>query len=57
MKYYVTFSDDGYWDTAVEADSLEKAKTVAENEFDYADFVKLLQPKAKLFKLLTAKAT
>ena len=42
MKYYVTFSVDGYWDTGVEADSLEKAKTVAENEFDYADFAKLL---------------
>ena len=42
MKYYVTFSVDGYWDTAVEVDSLEKAKTVAENEFDYADFAKLL---------------
>lgn len=42
MKYFFTFSVDGYWETAVETDSLEKVKTVAENEFDYADFAKLL---------------
>ena len=38
MKHFFTFAVDRYWDTAVESDSSEKAKAVAENEFDYADF-------------------
>ena len=55
MKYYFTFAVDGYWDISVEADSLEKAKAVAENEFDYADFGEASLAEGKIIQITDSK--
>ena len=52
MKYYFTFAIDGYWDTAVESVSLEKAKAVAKNGFDYADFSEASLAEGKISNLI-----
>lgn len=52
MKYFFTFSVDGYWETAVETDSLEKVKAVAKNGFDYADFSEASLAEGKISNLI-----
>lgn len=55
MKYYFTFAIDGYWDTAVESVSLEKAKAVAKNGFDYADFSEAALAEGKIIQITDSK--